>query len=271
VNRRRTILILLILLSVTLITLDTRGGGTGVGSTVRDFAHDVFAPIQDGVDSALSPIEDWWDGVTRAGDIKDENRRLRRALQEARGKVALGKVARRENRELKALAGLPYATDIPGVDAQVVLGSPGNFESTVVLNKGTDAGVVADRPVVSGRGLIGRIAQASKARSTVLLLTDRDSGVNVRDASTNALGVIKGRPDAAEQQLDFVDPNAEVNVGDLLVTAGSAEGPYPPDIPVARVTGVRNRPGELRPRITIHLLADASRTEYVRVLQWPPA
>ena len=83
-HRRRNILILLILTSITLITFDTRGGNSGVGGRIRNAARDVFAPIQDGIDSALRPVENWWDGVTRAGDIKDENRRLRRALQQAR-------------------------------------------------------------------------------------------------------------------------------------------------------------------------------------------
>ena len=66
-NRRRTILILLVLTSITLITLDTRGGDSGVGGRVRNAVRDVFAPVQDGVDSLTQPIEDWWDGVTRAG------------------------------------------------------------------------------------------------------------------------------------------------------------------------------------------------------------
>ena len=63
-NRRRTILILLVLTSITLITVDTRGGDSGVGGRVRNAVRDVFAPVQDGVDSLTQPIEDWGDGVT---------------------------------------------------------------------------------------------------------------------------------------------------------------------------------------------------------------
>ncbi len=50
-NRRRTILILLVLTSITLITVDTRGGDNGVGGRVRNAARDLIAPIQDGVDN----------------------------------------------------------------------------------------------------------------------------------------------------------------------------------------------------------------------------
>jgi rod shape-determining protein MreC len=268
-NRRRTILILLVLISITLITLDSRGGDSGVGGRIRNTARDVFAPIQDGVDSVTEPIEDWWDGVTRSGDIKAENRTLRRQLQRARGEVAAARASIREVRELKRLAALPFVGDLNGVTAQIILGSPGNFEATVALDKGTGDGIVVDQPVVSGRGLLGRIARASGKRSTVLLLTDRDSGVSVRDAQTGVLGVINGRPDAEIQTLDLVDAQAPVRVGDQLVTAGTVNGPYPPDIPVGRVTSVRQRPGDLLSRITVELYADAATTEFVRVLEWP--
>lgn len=268
-NRRRNILILLILTSITLITLDTRGGNSGIGGRVRNTARDAFAPIQDGVDSALRPIENWWDGVTRAGDIKDENRRLRRQLQQARGAAAEGRNARRQLEELSKLSELPFAPSIQGVDAQIVLGSPGNFESTVGLNKGSNDGLVTDLPVVSGDGLLGRLARVSRQRSTVLLLTDRDSAVGVRVVRTGDRGVLNGNPDSTLQRLDSIDVKAQVKAGDELVTVGSADGPYPPDIPVGRVVTVEHPPGSLAARISVRLYADANLTEYVRVLQYP--
>ncbi len=268
-NRRRTILILLILTSITLITLDTRGGDSGVGGTVRNAARDAFAPVQDGVDQLLSPVADWWDGVTKAGSIKDENRRLRRELQAARGDVATARAARAEIKRLKELAQLPFAPTIPGVDAQIVVGSPGNFEATVTLNKGTDDGVGTNMPVVSGAGLLGRVARASGRRATVLLLTDRDSGVGLRDVRSQVQAVLNGNPDTQLQTLDALEAKSDVKVGDDLVTIGSAEGPYPPDVPVGKVVAVRRRAGDLTQRVTIRLLANASITEFVRILQWP--
>ena len=268
-NRRRTILVLLILTSITLITLDTRGGDGGVGATVRNTVRDAFAPVQSGVDDLLGPMSDWWDGVTRAGSIKDENRRLRRELQAARGQVATARAARAEIKQLKALAQLPFAPDLPGVDAQIVIGSPGNFEATVTLNKGSDDGIGPNMPVVSGAGLLGRIGRVSGRRATVLLLTDRDSGVGLRDVRSGVQAVLNGNPDDGVQVLDALDATSDVKLGDEFVTIGSAQGPYPPDIPVGRVIGIRRRPGDLTMRVTIRLFADAATTEFVRVLRWP--
>jgi rod shape-determining protein MreC len=268
-NRRRTILILLVLASITLITLDTRGGDNGVAAKVRNGVRDVFAPVQDGVDNITQPIEDWWDGVTRSGDIKAENRRLRRELQQARGQVTQAQAALRDNRDLRALAHLTFVGDLKGVTAQIILGSPGNFESTVALDKGTDDGIVVNQPVVSGRGLLGRIARASGKRSTVLLLTDPDSGVNVRDTRTNQRGIINGRPDSTLQLLENLDGPGDIKTGDILVTAGTEGGPFPPDIPVGQVVTAQQRPGDVEARITVRLFADASTTEFVRILEWP--
>lgn len=269
-NRRRTVLILLILISVTVITLDSRGGSSGIGGTVRNAARDLLAPVQDGVDSALAPIGDWWDGVTRASDIKAENRRLRKELQAARGQVATAQASLRDIRELRRLSKLPVVSDLKGVNAEIILGSPGNFESTVGLDKGSNAGIAPDQPVVSGAGLLGRVGRVSGERATVVLLTDRESGVVVRNTSTSQRGVINGRGETGLQTLDNIDGDGTMRPGQLLVTAGIQGGPYPPGIAVARVVSVRKRPGDLLPRVTVKLLADAATTEFVRVLQWPP-
>ena len=268
-NRRRTILVLLVLTSITFITLDTRGGDNGIGGRIRNVARDAFAPVQNGVDDVLEPIENWWDGVTRAGDIKDENRRLRRKLQAARGKAAEGRAARDQVKKLKALEHLPYAPTIPNVGAQIVLGSPGNFEATVGLNKGTDDGVGTNMPVVSGTGLLGRVGRVSGRSATVLLLTDPDSGVALRDARSGARGVLNGTADVHVQSFNPFDAKPDMKPGDELVTYGNAEGPFPADIPVGRIVTVLRRPGDLTSRVTVKLYADASRTEFVRVLQFP--
>ena len=201
-NRRRTILILLVLVSITLITLDTRGGDNGIGGRVRNAARDVLAPVQDGVDSLTQPIEDWWDGVTRVG--RHQGREPQAATRAAAGARRGGDGTRRRSARSASSSGspnLPFAGDLHGVNAQIILGSPGNFESTVVLEQGNrrrhrrrPAGGLRARPARPDRARVGQAA-------TVLLLTDRDSGVSVRDAQTGVLGVINGRPDAEVQTL----------------------------------------------------------------------
>ena len=270
-SRRRSVLVLLVLTSLTLITLDVRGGNGGITRSVRDFAQDAVAPVQEGVDGLFTPISDWWAGVTRAADIRDENVRLRRQLAEARGEQAVAQGALRENRALKGLTKLTFVQDIPGVDAQIVTGSPGNFESTVGLDKGREAGIGPGMPVVAGEGLVGRVTDASGRRSTVLLLTDPGSGVSVRLAKSGLLGIASGRSGSDLLRLDVESGDTVVKRGDLVVTAGTEPSRYPAGIPVGRVASVSKAPGALEPSILLKPLVDFRRLEFVRVLQWPLA
>jgi rod shape-determining protein MreC len=262
------VLILLILTSITLITVDARGNNGGVTRTVRDAARDAMAPVQEAVDDILSPVADWFDGVTESADLKQENRVLRNQLAEARGEAARSRGARREIRELRRLAELPYAPDLPGVTAQVIAGSPGNFESTIVVDKGTDAGITNGMSVVTGDGLVGRVVQASGRRATVLLLTDPDSSVSVRLENSGGTGLASGRAGSDLLQLDFVDPDFKVKSGELVFTAESSR--FPSDIPVGRVVSVRKAPGAIEQTILLQPLADIGRASVVKVLQTIP-
>jgi rod shape-determining protein MreC len=268
-SRRRSVLILLVLTSITLITLDARGNGGGVTRTVRDAARDSLAPVQSAVDDVLSPVDDWIDGVTRSADIKQENRELRRDLAQARGEAAQSRGARRENRELKQQLDLSFAPDLDGVTAQVVLGSPGNFESTIALDKGTDDGIVTAMPVVAGDGLVGRVVQASRRRATVLLLTDPKSGVSVRLAKNGAPGVANGRAGSELLRLEAVEPEVRVKKGDLVLTSGLQGSVFPDNIPVGRVASVRRAPGGIEQTILVRPLVDVGRASFVRALVWP--
>lgn len=261
-------LILLILTSITLITVDARGNNGGVTRTVRDQARDAIAPVQEAVDDILSPVADWFDGVTQSADLKQENRVLRRQLAEARGEAALSRGARRQIRELRRLAELPYAPDAPGVTAQVIAGSPGNFESTIAVDKGSDAGIATGMPVVTGDGLVGRVVQASGKRATVLLLTDPGSGVFVRLEHSGGTGVASGRAGSDLLRLDFVKPEFKVKPGELVFTA--ADSRYPADIPVGRVVSVKKAPGAIEQTILLQPLADIGRASVVKVLQTTP-
>src|SRR4051812_33474615 len=201
-----------------------------------------MAPVQEGVDDILSPVADWFDGVTQSADLKEENRVLRKQLADARGQAAQSSAVRRENEELRRINDLESVADIPGVTAQVIAGTPGNFESTITIDKGSDAGITTDMPVVTGDGLVGRIVQASGKRATVLLLTDPDSGVAVRLETSGGSGVANGRAGSNLLRVDFVKPSYQVKQDELVSTAA---GRYPPDIPVGTVVAVRKSPGAI--------------------------
>ncbi len=104
-HRRRWTLVLLVITSFVLITLDERG--SGLIDSARSAAQDVVLPIQNLVDDAIQPAVDFFDGLGRGNELQSENARLRNENTKLRGELEAGKAAVAENEDLKAAARHP--------------------------------------------------------------------------------------------------------------------------------------------------------------------
>jgi len=269
-RRHRFFLVLLALTSVTVITLDYRGGGDGALESVRRSARDAFAPVQSAADRVVSPVAGFFGTFTHYGDLKTENGRLRRQLDAARADAIRGADADRERKGLLELQGLDYAGGLASVPARVISTAPTNFELTITIDRGTDARLDVGMPVVTAAGLIGRIIEVSKLRSTVLLIADPSSNVGVRLANSGEQGVVKGAGAREPLSLDFVGTGVPVGNSEPVVTSGLEKGLFPPQIPVGKVRSAKSAPTALQQDILVDPTVDLTRIEFVRVLLWTP-
>lgn len=260
-------MILLILISITVITLDFRGDGAGLIGSVRDGAADALAPVRDAAANVLDPVGDALEGVTGYGDLEDENAALRARIAELEGDALLSEGAERELEEAQRLLDLDVAGDIPRVAARVVSTPVSNFEQTIELDQGGDDGVAVGMPVVSGSGLVGRIVDVTGRRSTVLLVTDPASAVGVRMARSSEVAVAEGEGPQRLLSLSFVDPDADVSVLELVVTSGLNDSIFPPGIPVGRVAKAEPALGQLQRGVEVRPVADLTRLRLVSVLK----
>lgn len=272
-GRSRATLVFLVLLSVTVITLDFRGEGDGMIATLRNGAGDVLAPVRNVADGVLSPVGDALSGVTGYGGLEDENARLRAELEELRGQELVGRDAIAEARELRSLLDLEWVGDLPTVAARVVSAPVSNYAETVELNRGTADGVDVDMPVVTGSGLVGRVVQASPQRSIVRLITDPASSVGVRFVRRGEVGIAEGEGPNRDLSVGFVEMTADVRARELAVTSGLEGGSdvYPPNIPVGRVTRAEKTPGQLEQDVELEPVADLDHLRFVKVIQTRPA
>lgn len=270
-RRHRFFLVLLALTSVTVLTLDFRGGGDGALESVRETARDAFAPLQGAAEWAVSPVAGFFGSIGDFGNLKSENARLRRELDAARADAIRGADADRERQGLLQLQGLDYAGGLDSVPARVVSTSPTNFQITITLDRGTDARLGLGMPVVTSAGLVGRIIEVSKVRATVLLITDPGSNVGVRLATSGEPGVARGDGARNFLPVDLITPEIPVEVGEPVVTSGLERGLFPAQIPVGRVRSVVTRPSALQKDILIEPSVDLVRLEFVRVLLWKPS
>lgn len=115
---------------------------------------------------------------------------------------------------------------------------PSGVLDTMAIDKGSASGVEADMPVVSPDGVIGRILDTGAATATVLLLTDANSHIAVIGQDNRSPGMISGAGYGHSLKLKYVNLNAVIEPGELLISSGLS-GIFPKGMPVARVTKVQ--------------------------------
>lgn len=263
-DRSRFTLVLLVLASLTAITLDFRGGGAV--ATVRAVATDALAPVRSAASAVFEPARDALSGVTGYAAVADENARLRARIEELEGEALMAEDARAQLDALLEASDLARFTSLPTVAARVVGVPVSNVELTVQLDRGSDDGLRADLPVVTGAGLVGRIVEVSRTRSAVRLVTDRASAVGARASRSGDLGVVEGAGAGRPLALGVLDAGPTVAPGDLVVTSGVDDSIFPGGIPIGRVTSVARAPGALAPEAAVEPTVDLGHLRFVRVL-----
>jgi rod shape-determining protein MreC len=269
-RRHRFLLVLLLLTSVTVITLDERGQGSDVLESARRTARDAFGSVENATDDVFSPVGDFFSGVFDYDDLKAENRRLRAQLDQVRSQDVLADEIARENEVLKRNENLEFAAQIPAVAAQVVKTSPSNFQLAVEIDAGSAKGVAVDMPVVTGAGLVGKVIRVSSKRATLLLVTDRAFNVGVRLTNSQDTGAAKGNGSGKPLNIDLLYNSTVIRNNEVVVTSGLEGAVFPGGIPVGRVRTAKAVPSSLQQDVTMEPVVDLQRLSYVKVLQWTP-
>lgn len=267
-GRPRRTIVVLVLASLTILTLDARS--SGVVDRIRAEATDLLAPAKTAAQTVFRPVEDVWNGIFRYREVKAENERLRTELDQIRGREAALTERERRAAELEALNGITWIGDLPSVTAELIGPPPSNFDQSVQLDRGADSGVKIGMPVVTGAGLLGRVVRVTPGRSFVRLVTDPILKVGVSLPASPELGFSRGRGAGNDLDVLLVASDAQVNRGDPVITSGQDESLFPAGIPVGTVSSVRSREGDLDLEVRATPVASATTTSVVRVILYTP-
>jgi rod shape-determining protein MreC len=169
-------------------------------------------------------------------------------------------------RDLLTFAKANPSFEIQGahVVGRVISQEPSNLKSYLTLDVGRDEHVDRNMPVVTDRGLVGRISEVGNGWSRVLLITDVSSSVNSLTQSTRAAGLIQGQVDGSLVMRAI--PQADtVSVGDTVFTSGLG-GNFPRQILIGQITEVERRDSDLYQVATVQPTVDFGRLEAVLVV-----
>ena len=141
---------------------------------------------------------------------------------------------------------------------------PSPFLHYVIINAGSNDGVLRGMPVVTDQGLIGRVDSVIADAARVQLITDPASKVNVRlqnaEVEASLLGSVTG-----DVTLDLIPQDILIDPGDLVLTSGLGGG-YPPDLIIGQVLTVRKRDSDLFQQAFIQPVVDFAQLKLVLVI-----
>ncbi len=269
-RRRIRILIgILLFVALLLITLDVRGGGDGVLDRLRGTATGVLQPVQDGFSTLVRPLGTATDGVRELFSLRSDNAELRERVEDLEERRRVVADLERENRELQGLLDLEERLQFETVAARTVALAPSSFEWTITIDVGSNDGVARDMPVIAGPGLVGRVIQVTPSAARVLLAIDPNFSAASRAARTGEIGSISGRG-SDPMLLQPLEPGADIQRGDEIVTSSFAGGVFPGGIPIGVVADEGDTTARLTRSITVLPYVDFTRLHHVLVVLSAP-
>jgi rod shape-determining protein MreC len=170
-----------------------------------------------------------------------------------------------ETNVLSALLDFARANPSYTYKASTVIGrDPSPFLHYVIINSGSNEGVLPGMPVVTDKGLVGRVDAVISEAARVQLVTDAASAVNVRIQASNTEAMLVGSI-SGDLSLDMIPQDANIQVGDVVLTSGLG-GNYPANLLVGQVVSVRKLQSELFQLAAIQPNVDYNKLQFVLII-----
>lgn len=186
-----------------------------------------------------SNVDEFWSRYVYLVGVRQENEDLTLRVREL--EQELGRVSEKAKSADRLSALLRFSPEQPWeMRGGRVIGQrlgPNAILETLLVDVGSRHGVRANDPVISPRGVVGRIAKPGLHFSSVLLLSDPSSRIPVITSQGRVPAIVQGQGAGAFLEVKFIPRNDPVSPGEILLSSGLG-GVYPKGIPVARVVEV---------------------------------
>jgi len=256
-------LILLVVLSITLMTLDYR---TDTVRSIRSGLSVIVYPVQYLVDLPSNFFGWTTDTLVSRSNLQDENESLRTQNQILKAQLQKFTFIEAENVHLRDLLQSSKRVGERMLIAELLSVNLDPFRRQVVINKGSsNDDLYVSQPLLDADGIMGKIVHIYLLTSTAILITDPDHSLPVQVARNGLRTIAVGSSNKLE--LLYLPNNADIQVGDELITSGLG-CVFPAGYPVARVTAVNTNPSLPFAQVLAEPTAKLNRSREV-LLVWP--
>jgi len=255
-------MLILLVVAFMLATFDVRSDGTGVGTTMREGAQTLFAPLQDVASAVTRPVVGFIDAVSDIASLREENDQLRLENEALEARVQNIASLEAEVEHLMEINNLEAPNDLPTVVARIASPGSSSFDHVRYIDKGSSDGISIGDAVIDESGLVGRIDLVLDDRARVRLILDPNVEVSVLDQQTSQAGTVRGNNADPLVLLIYAadDPARE---GSVIVTAGSR---FPPGLTVGTIIESAADDAGFGLVTTVEPAVSFSRLDYVKVI-----
>lgn len=234
------LIVVVIVLSIVI------GVVNAVNSDVK-FTENVFqviiTPVQGLLTKAGSGVSGFFGYFSNVDKLKNEVARLEKENKELESELNKSEISIRENEELRKLLGLKESyPELELETAEIVARDTINWYNTFTIDKGAVHGVAINQAVISvDKSLVGRICEVGTTWSKVMTITDPGHAAGAEIVRSGEYGIVEGDSTLEVDgncRLSFVSKNANIIVGDKVVTSGLG-GVYPKGLSVGKVLEIR--------------------------------
>jgi rod shape-determining protein MreC len=264
-GRARLLLVILIVTSLFLITLDLRG--VKVIDGFRQGTQTIMTPFQRAGNVVLTPVKNFFSDVTHLGRTRKQIEKLEAENANLKQKLINRKNADAQLKQLKNILDLAGSAGYKIVNSKVIShGSSQSFSQTLTIDSGSNAGITKNMTVLSQSGIAGVVKDVYPNSSLIQLATDPGFRIGARIAGTQQIGILSGRG-TGSASLQLLDNSTTVKVGDVLLSRGSiANRPFVPGVPLGVVTSVDNSAGAVAQTAIIRYYTNFSALGVVAVV-----
>ncbi len=264
-DRSRLLLVLLLVSSLLLITLDLRG--VNLASGLRNTTQNVLAPVEGFFSKIFAPVGNFFGDVKNLGNTRKKIAELTTEVDKLTAQAAVNEDIAGQLNQLKGVLDLAGRGGYKVVAARVInRGSNSPFKQSITIDAGSSSGIERNMTVISDAGLVGVVKSVTSNNAIVLLMSDPTFKVGVRIAGTQSIGVVSGQG-GDSYLLQLLDTTGEIKKGDVLIARGSdGNKPFVPGVPVGVVNTVQSNASSITQNADVDGITDLEKVGVVAVV-----
>jgi rod shape-determining protein MreC len=269
-GRARLLLVILIVTSLFLITLDLRG--VKVIDGFRQGTQTILSPFQRAGAVVLNPLGDFFSDVTHLGRTRKQIEKLEAENANLKIRLLNRKNADGQLEQLKDILDLAGTAGYKVVNAKVIShGSSQSFSQTLTIDSGSNAGIRKNMTVLSQYGIAGVVKDVYPNSALIQLASDPSFKIGARIAGSQQIGILSGQGNRSAT-LQLLDNSTTVNIGDVLLARGSSSNrPFVPGVPLGYVSRVDNSAGAIAQSAVVRYYTNFSILGVVAVVVGGPS